>query len=68
MEIYKLVYQYSHNNSISNTPNNSLKNTVNRENLASYSKLENSHKYVVAKLSISLYNCCKPATHISYLY
>ena len=43
MEIYKLVYQYSHTHPIPNTPNSSLTNTRNRENLASYSKLENSH-------------------------
>ena len=43
MEIYKLVYQYSHTHPIPNTPNNSLTNIKNRENLASYSKLENSH-------------------------
>ena len=57
MEIYKLVYQYSHNSS--------LKNTKNRENLAPYSKLENSHKYVAAKLSIPLYNCCN--TYILFI-
>jgi len=65
MKIYKLVYQYSHNNPISNTPNSSLKNAKNKENLAPYSKLENSHKYVAAKLSISLYNCCN--TYILFI-
>ena len=46
------------------THNNSLTNTRNRENLAPYSKLENSHKYAAINLSISssiflsfLFNC-----------
>ena len=43
MEIYKLVYQHSHTHPIPNTPNSSLTNTSNRENLASCSKLENSY-------------------------
>ena len=53
----KLVYQYSHNNPIPYTPNGSLTNRKNRENLALYSKLENSHKYAPANLSISLFVC-----------
>ena len=60
MEIYKLVYQYSHTHPIPNTHNSSLTNTRNREDLASYAKIENSHdnmqqpKLSIA-LSISLY-------------
>ena len=58
MKIYKLVYQYSHNNPNPNTPNSSLTNTKNRENLTLYSKLENSRKYAPANFFIStLFNC-----------
>ena len=58
MKIYKLVYQYFHNNSNPNTPNSSLTNTKNKENLTLYSKLESSRKYAPINLSIStLFNC-----------
>ena len=63
MEIYKLVYQYSHTHPIPNTHNSSLTNTRNREDLASYAKIENSHDNMQQpKLSIALsisflFNC-----------
>ena len=51
----ELVYQYSHTHPIPNTPNSSLTNTRNRETLASYAKLENSHNNMQQpKLSIAL--------------
>ena len=78
MEIYKLVYQYSHTHPIPNTPNSSLTNTKNRENLASYSKLENSHNNMQQPnslfhstiLSVSryfhLHNWCNTYPYIGY--
>ena len=55
VEIYKLVYQYSHTHPIPNTPNSSLTNTRNRENLAHYAhyaKLENSHNNMQCQNSL----------------
>ena len=78
MEIYKLVHQYSHTHPIPNTPNSSLTNTKNRENLASYSKLENSHNNMQQPnslfhstiLSVSryfhLHNWCNTYPYIGY--
>ena len=73
MEIYKLVHQYSHTHPIRNTPNSSLTNTRNRENLAPYAKLENSHnnmKRPKLSFALSIFVCFSLIAGItmSYLY